>query len=244
MTVANPEWAELMQTAAAAAIFEVHTSMPGQIVAVRSDSSSKRQYVDVRPSLRRLLDTDLDAADPLIEEELPVLPNVPVAFMQGGGFFISVPLAVGDFVTVVFAERSIDRWLATARKASQVATSTGDVGTHTLDGAIALPVGPAPLGELLDGVSGSDLVIGRSGGIVLQMNASTINAGSPSASDFVALAALVKSQLQSLWDALNTHTHIVAGTLTPPTAVAGTAQLQPTPLGMAGDVASSVLKAD
>jgi protein gp138 len=88
---------------------------------------------------------------------------VPVAYMQGGGFFISVPLAVGDVVTLQFAERSLDQWLQTARKGSQRAVIPGDLGLHPLEGALALPTGPAPRGDLLQGVHATDLVIGLSG---------------------------------------------------------------------------------
>ena len=170
---ATPEWAELLQQAVAAQLFEVHTSMPGQVVAVYADAKSKHQFVDVRPCLRRALPADDDNPKPFVEEDLPVLPRVPVGFPQGGGFFVSVPLNKGDFVTLVFAERSIDRWIATARKQNGATISTGDIGTHSLDGAIALPFGPAPAGELLEGVSGSDLVLGHvSGTPLLKMSSS------------------------------------------------------------------------
>lgn len=164
MTAATPEWLELLQLAVETRLFEVHTSMPGQVVAVHSDASSKRQYCDVRPCLRRCLEADEASAVPFVEEELPVIPRVPIGYPQGGGWFVSYPLQPGDFVTLVFSERSIDRWIATAKKARQQSISTGDVGTHTLDGAIALPVGPAPAGELLEGVSGADMVLGHVSG--------------------------------------------------------------------------------
>lgn len=174
MSGATPEWTELLQLAVESRVFEVHTAMPGQVVAVHSDAKAKRQYVDVKPCLRRCLEADASGALPagstlavFEEEELPVLPRVPVGYPQGGGWFVSWPLAVGDFVTLVFAERSIDRWIATARKSRQQTISTGDVGTHTLDGAIALPCGPAPQPELLEGVSGSELVLGHVSGTPL-----------------------------------------------------------------------------
>jgi hypothetical protein len=164
MSAATPEWTELLQLAVEAKLFELHTSMPGQVVAVHSDAKSKRQFVDVRPTLRRCLEAEPDSAAPFVEEELPVLPRVPVGYPQGGGWFVCWPLKPGDFVTLVFAERSIDRWIATARKSRQAAVSTGDVGTHTLDGAIALPMGPAPSAELLQHVDAAKLVLGHASG--------------------------------------------------------------------------------
>jgi len=192
----TPELADLLQDAATQALFELHTAMPGQIVSVYADGN--RQFADVRPCLRRALATEEDQAQPLAEEDLPVLPRVPIGYPQGGGFFVSLPMAAGDFVLLVFAERSIDRWIATAKKSSQGTVSTGDVGMHTLDGAIALPLGPAPSGELLEGVSATDLVIGKSGGLVLTMSASLIQlgvtTGSASGADFVALAGKVDTE--------------------------------------------------
>lgn len=243
MSAATPEWAELLQEAVAAGLLEVHTGMPGQVVAVH-DGAGKRQFVDVRPCLRRAIEADEESAEPFVEEELPILPRVPVGFPQGGGFFVSFPLIPGDFVYVVFAERSLDRFIATARKAQQKAISTGDIGTHSLDGAFALPNGPAPSANLLEGVSGTDLVIGLSGGTTIHVKLNgEIHLGSNAAADYVALAALVKSELQALWDALGTHTHVVATTGSS-SAQTGTAASQVTPLGLAGDVKATKVKAD
>jgi hypothetical protein len=203
-SAATPEWAELLQLAVAAQLFEVHTSMPGQVVAVHADDKSKLQFVDVRPCLRRMLETGDASAEPFTEEELPTLPRVPVGYMQGGGFFVSVPLHVGDFVTLVFAERSIDRWIATASKARQAAVSTGDVGMHTLDGAIALPMGPAPSGELLEGVSATDLVIGGPAGVMLRVtpDGQMRLAEGVTGESYVALASKVDAEFTRVHDEL------------------------------------------
>jgi hypothetical protein len=196
MSYATPELGDLLQAAAEQSRFELHTAMPGQITAIYS-GEDKLQFADVLPCLRRQLPTEVDNPAPLVDEDLPILPRVPIAFVQGGGWFISVPMKVGDFVLVVFAERSIDRWIATAKKSSQATISPGDVGMHTLDGAIALPVGPAPKGELLQGVSASELVIGKSGGILISMSDSLLQLGAISGTDFVALAGKTKTELDS-----------------------------------------------
>lgn len=173
MSGATPEWAELMQRAVEAHAFELHTSMPGQVVRVL-EGANKRQFVDVQPCLRRALPVDQDdpestTTEPFVEEDLPVLQCVPVGFIQGGGFFMSVPLKVGDFVKIDFCERSIDRWIETASKANPRTVSTGDVGVHPLEGAIAIPCGPSPRADLLQDVSGDDLVIGYDGGALLRV---------------------------------------------------------------------------
>jgi len=166
MLQTTPEWAELLQTAIDSALLDVHTSMPGQVTHVYTDAPELGQLVDVRPCLRHALatDADPDAAVPYLEEELPILLRVPVAYPQGGGFAITWPLNVGDFVTLVFSERSIRHWLATAIKTHQTTSSCQDVEPHTLDGAIALPLGPAPLNNLLARNRSSDMVLGGEGG--------------------------------------------------------------------------------
>jgi hypothetical protein len=247
---ATPEWADLLQTAVETGLADVHTAMPGQVVRVVPDG--QQQLVDVRPCLRRAVPTD-DGTAPFVEEDLPILPRVPVGYPQGGGFFLSWPLKPGDFVTLVFAERSIDRWLATASKARQAAVSTGDVGMHTLDGAIALPVGPAPLANLLQGVSADDLVIGVSGGDAIRIQPDgTIVFGGGSGPRSMAIAELVatelarvKADLSALKAAANAAFGAcmpAGGAPTPPQALfdAGTAAVPSNP----GSVAASKVKSD
>jgi hypothetical protein len=41
---------------------------------------------------------------------LPLLINVPIVFPASGGFLLTLPLAAGDEVLVVFASRCIDSW--------------------------------------------------------------------------------------------------------------------------------------
>jgi hypothetical protein len=240
---ATPQLADLLQDAAAQSQFELHTAMPGQVVSIYADAQTKRQFADVQPCLRRALATDDDALEPLAEESLPVLPRVPIAYMQGGGWFVSLPLKVGDFVLLIFAERSIDRWLAVAKKNSQATIATGDIGPHTLDGAIALPVGPAPIGELLDGVSATDLVIGKSGGgMLISIGDSLLQLGATSGTDFVALAGLVKSAVDDALSKIWTHTHIVNTTGTA-AAQTGTALAQTGPAPTSASVAATKVKA-
>jgi hypothetical protein len=166
MSGVTPSQLDLISAVVNSMLGNVHTCMPGEVVRVFADATNKGQFVDVLPSLQRAAFDELGAP---VNETLPIVPMVPVAYMQGGGFFISVPLAVGDFVLLLFAERSIDQWLQTAHKHSQRAVDPGDVGLHPLEGAIALPCGPAPRPELLAGVDALDLVIARAGGPQLRV---------------------------------------------------------------------------
>lgn len=174
---------------------DLHTCMPAEIVAVR-EGKDKRQFVDVLPHLQRSV---INEEGEPVDEAFPVIPMVPVGYPQGGGFFISLPLRVGDIVLVVFAERSLDNWIESGAPAKQTPIKPGDLSMHSLEGAIALPCGPAPRSALLTGVDAADLVIGTASGTVLQRWKADGNVEigplDEDATDFVALAGKVLTEL-------------------------------------------------
>ena len=174
---------------------ELHTCMPAEVVRVHAGPHG-RQFVDVLPGLQRRVPNELGE---LVDEALPIIPMVPVGYLQGGGFFVSVPLAVGDIVTVVFAERSLDSWIETAKKGGKRAVIPGDVGTHTLQGAIVLPCGPSPRDELLQDVHAENLVIGKDDGVQIHITPDgLIGLGGAEPADFVALASKVDAFISTL----------------------------------------------
>ncbi len=130
---------------------ELHTALPGR---VESYDASK-QTCDVLPMLKKQTPNGQGG---YTTEDLPVLPNVPVAFPRGGGgFFMSFPLSKGDFVMLVFHERAIGAW----RKKGE-ATAPGDLRMHSLAGAVAYP-GLYPNDDALDDASDSLMVLGKDG---------------------------------------------------------------------------------
>ncbi len=136
----------------------LHTCMPGEVRKVYTDAG--RQFVDVLPTLQRRA---VNEENEEIDEAYPLIPKVPLAFLRGGPFFMSMPIAVGDIVMLHFAERSLDAWIEKAKRGAGAAIIPGDVGMHPLDGAIAVPMQPACKQELLEGVHASNLVIGVDG---------------------------------------------------------------------------------
>lgn len=200
MTI-TPSNLDVQDYALQTALSTLHTCIPAEVVRVHA-GEHKLQFVDVLPGLMRSA-TNEDGET--VDEELPIIPMVPVAFMQGGGFFISVPLAVGDIVTIMFAERSLDQWIEVAKKGGGRAINPGDVSTHTLEGAIALPCGPAPRSALLGGVSATDLVIGKDGGARIHIKGDgSIHLGDDAGADFVALAGKVATELNRIKSDLTT----------------------------------------
>jgi len=86
---------------------DLHTSMPGIISAF----DPATQLASVQPAIRRVFKSEeADGVETLIPVDLPLLINVPVHFVRGGGFSMTFPVAVGDECLLVFCERSIDEW--------------------------------------------------------------------------------------------------------------------------------------
>jgi Phage protein Gp138 N-terminal domain len=139
---------------------------------------------------------------------------VPVGYVQGGGFFLSLPLRVGDVVLLVFAERSLDAWIESARAGKQSPIVPGDLSMHTLQGAVALPCGPAPRSGLLQGVDAADLVIGKSDGTILLRLTAAGQAVLVEGTQFVALANLVLDRLNTIQTTFDGHTHPAVTTAT------------------------------
>jgi len=67
-------------------------------------------------------------------EEPPILPDVPIAWPQGGGYAIKFPIKPGDFVLLVFSHESIAMWRETGTK-----SVPPDLSRHSLGNGIAIP---------------------------------------------------------------------------------------------------------
>ena len=145
----------------------------------------------------------------------PVFADVPVMWPSAGGYSIHAPLAAGDEVLVVFAERSIDEWLA-AGGYNRVA---GDTRRFSAQDAIAipglrsapnaLPANARPAGAVcVAAADGAVRMEIRTGGVVT-IFASEVRLGDDTATA-LALANLVDSRLASIKTAYDTHTHVSA----------------------------------
>lgn len=128
---------------------DLHTAMPCRVLAY--DASA--QTVDVRPQIGHVVQVD---GEP-VTETLPDLYGIPVAFPRGGGFHVSFPMAVDDYVLVVFSEEPTITWRAKARE-----VDPGIRDRHGLNGAFAMPMGYPDSGAL-DDASASNLAIGLDG---------------------------------------------------------------------------------
>jgi hypothetical protein len=176
---------------------ELHTSFPAQVVAYDAEA----QTVDVRPALLREIPSD-DPAEPLGWEQLPDLLAVQVMWPRAGGYAITFPIAVGDWVLIVCAEQCTLLW----RTRATAPTHPGLHDPHGLNGCVAL-VGWHPDASRLSNVSTTDLVIGTEDGsttVKVKKAGGTVTLGSDQGADFVALANGMQRSMQALADALTT----------------------------------------
>lgn len=95
----TPSMAKVIKDAIESRLAEVHISLPAKIVSYDGSKAS------VQPLLRRKYFRDSGPVD------LPVITNVPVIWPQTADSVVILPLKKDDTGTLLFAERSLDRWL-------------------------------------------------------------------------------------------------------------------------------------
>lgn len=179
--------AELIQMVMESRDIDLQTAMPAKVE--KYDAS--KQTVDVVPALNRSLP---DGQGNYISEALPKISDVPVCFPRSGSFFISFPIQQGDYVLLVFCSKNIGAWRQTGNQGDP-----GDLGMHTLDGAVAIP-GVFPDSSKLNDASGTTMKLGKDGASSAQIELTDTQVKLGGGAQFVALANKVKTWL----DAFNT----------------------------------------
>lgn len=127
----------------------VHTCMPGIIVSY--DASTNKAIV--QPALNKNFVAG--------EMEMPILENVPIIFPSSGNFNMSFPVNSGDYVLLLFSERSIDLWLNTGGQ-----VTPNDRRKFDLSDAIAIP-GLKPFNSDFSYNNGNDFSINFNGSSIL-----------------------------------------------------------------------------
>jgi hypothetical protein len=217
----SPTFAEAFTRAVARALAEVRVSMPARVE--RYDKA--KQLVDVQPLIK---EAHADEEGERIVEPLPVIANVPVVFPGAGPFRLTVPIAAGDTVLLVFCASSLDVWLAQGGVVDPL-----DDNRFRLADAIAVP-GLRDFGHPLASASDTALTLGHDSGAQIFIDQAEVRLGADTGVQFVALANRVLDRLTAIVNAFNAHTH---GSAVGPTTV------PVTPLGAPASVASSNVKA-
>lgn len=107
------------------------TALPGYITEI--SELAGQLTVKVQPSIKGI---QTDQAGKSTYVQMPVLPDVPVIIMGGGGYSAVFPIAVNDEALVVFSSRNIDGWWQ-----SGGIQPPGDQRQHDLSDGFAI-VGP------------------------------------------------------------------------------------------------------
>jgi hypothetical protein len=141
-----------------------------------------------------------------LTESVPVITDVPVAFPRGGSYRIEFPIAAGDTGWLWFADRSLDRWLASGGE-----VDPGDDRDHHLTDAVFYP-GVQAFGAVPSTAAPDDCMsVGLDGGAVIEIDGDEVRVGGSGA---VSLAKI--NELNNLLAAFLTHTHAVVGGSTGP----------------------------
>jgi hypothetical protein len=189
-----PTLTELLNQAIHNRLLDVHTAM---IAKVESYDAHKQQ-VNVLPVLKRRIK---DIQGQWVNEQLPMLCDVPVLFPRAGGYFISFPIQPDDFVQLVFNESSIDEWLLGG------GSSLDSPDRFTLQGAVAIP-GVYPEYNPLNGAHENNFVAGKDNGLQIHIDDRKIRLGSADASEALAIASKVRQELDAIKKTFNKHTHL------------------------------------
>jgi hypothetical protein len=107
MSTLDPDLGQLLAATIAATRGPMKTAIPAEVVAY----DPARQAVTVKPTVSGRYQNP--ETGELIPFPLPTIANVPVAFPSADGHSIVWPLAVGDTVFLVCADRSLDEWKST-----------------------------------------------------------------------------------------------------------------------------------
>jgi hypothetical protein len=180
----QPSLAEVIRTAIDSRLLDVHTALPGRV----KSYDATTQSAEVVPVIRNAAPRD-DGGSEL--EDLPVIPNVPIAWPRGGGYYLHFPIAPGDHVLLVFSEAAIGQW----RESGEL-SEPGDLTRHDLSYPFAIP-GVAPDAQAFIDAPESEALIAVGSGGSLRVSAP----GKAGDCEFVALTGKLQSALESAADA-------------------------------------------
>jgi len=202
----TPTLTRVMREFVAEGLGGTHTAEPGRIVSYDAET----QTCTVQPVIRgRFVDADDGSSSYQLP---PPIPNTPVAFPAGGGASITWPLERGDFVTIIYAERSLDEWQATAGSDN----IPQDTRRHDRTDAIVVPALRSPAAPLdADAHHPSSMVI----------KIEEIRIGDATINTYLARADRVAERLKRLEEKFEAHIH----TYTLPAIPASPGPTLPTP---------------
>lgn len=161
----------------------LHVALPAKVLTY----DRATQTCKVQPSVRSLVPKGEDGWE---QEDLPILQNVPVGWMRGGGASIQLELVQGDHVLLVFNESDISNWRQTGDT-----SDVSDHARHDLSYPYAIPCA-APDSQPLRSVEHPHIEVPA--GKVITVGED------PDDCDFVAMAEKVLDELERVKSDLST----------------------------------------
>lgn len=216
----NTPPSELLELIVRNRLAEMNCCVPARV----ETYDNSEQKVSVKPLIKKKVSGQIIS--------LPVIPSVPVVFPRAGRAFISLPIKKGDYVLLLFSDRSLDSWL---NQGGEV--DPQDERTHHLTDAVAFP-GIHPFSDPIPNTGSDNLVVGlESGQATLEIEpngnvniqaqdisvtgndvtvnaadavveASSVKLGSAGASEGVALGDVLKTFIDAFVLTFNAHTHL------------------------------------
>lgn len=225
----SPDLSDLLDQLSARTMGQMRVSLPGIVSSY--DHATQRAVVEVAI-------TERDGT------KIAPITDVPVCFYRAGGYLMRGPVAQGDTGWLTFADRDIGSWLKLGGFRPPDSSRRFDWSD-----AIFLPC-LAPENNALSYPSGENdhLVIAREDGAAvlrLEDGKVTVDAGTEillgdGASQFVALASLVKAEIDALKATFDSHTHLYS-----PGPGAAIASATPLPASTAtGNMGAAKVKAE
>jgi len=130
----TPSLSEVILNGIEQVMGNLHTSLPGRIESYEPGT----QLAKVKPLLKRKYTSEADTIS------LPIISNVPVIFPRSGNAFLKLPVQHGDYVQLIFNERSLERWIELGGE-----VDPQDPSKFDLNGAVAI-VGLYPKTEPIE----------------------------------------------------------------------------------------------
>lgn len=139
----------------------MNTAIPGEVVSY--DAATGK--AEVRPLIKQTFE-DGKTLTP------PVISNVPIIMPRTAGGSLTLPLAPGDGVLIVFCQWSIDQWAAKGGLAD-----AADARTHSMSDAVAFP----GLLSFADGPTGEVGTVLKDGNTKIKITGETVAIGNATA---------------------------------------------------------------
>jgi hypothetical protein len=153
----TPTWVDGLIRWLDARVYRLRAVVPGVVDKVAS-TGDREQSIDVQSATPDLVAGEAEPAD--------ITPDTPMLNLTSGGFFLLMPVAAGDEVLGLCADRATGDWITT-RTPGQVDEVNGG-RAHVLSDMLALPFGiSAPSGA--DAVW-SGLVLGGPAGKAIELD--------------------------------------------------------------------------